>query len=503
LYIHILPRWHADILEVAQNGQEEKTMPNSFAITAATTTIALEGNRQGQASFTVSNTTAHPVRGRAHVVAQPASAAPWLSLQGEAERDFAGTGSQQYIVQLTVPPTAPAGDYTLRLDMVNVADPDDDFSQGPTVKFTVAAPTPVPVKPFPWWIVAVAVGVLIVLGGGTYGLIQIIHNGQVAAEHASATATAQANATATAAAVPTALLSHWQSGTAMTTGRAFLAAVRGPDGRIYAIGGFANGNVTLNTVEVYDPKTNSWSTVASMPTPRAALAAVLGPDGRIYAIGGLANGSAALNTVEVYDPKTNSWSTVAPMPTARYGLAAVLGPDGRIYAIGGYSNRSLNTVEVYDPKTNSWSTVASLSTPRAALAAARGPDGRIYAIGGLNGGSFLNTVEVYDPKANSWSPVASMPTARYGLAAVRGPDGRIYAIGGLNSFNNSGVLATVEVYDPKTNSWSAVAPMPTARWGLAAVLGLDGRIYALGGSQIISISGLTTVETGYGSDWIR
>ena len=33
----------------------------------------------------------------------------------------------------------------------------------------------------------------------------------------------------------------------------------------------------------------------------------------------------------------------------------------------------------------------------------------------------------------SWATVASMPTARFDLAAAVGPDGRIYAIGGLNA----------------------------------------------------------------------
>ena len=87
-----------------------------------------------------------------------------------------------------------------------------------------------------------------------------------------------------------------------------------------------------------------------MPTARYALAGVLGPDGRIYAIGGY-NGSGVLNTVEAYNPKTNSWTSEAPMPTARGYLAAALGPDGRIYAIGGQdrSGNIVNTVEAYTP----------------------------------------------------------------------------------------------------------------------------------------------------------
>jgi hypothetical protein len=52
-------------------------------------------------------------------------------------------------------------------------------------------------------------------------------------------------------------------------------------------------------VEAYDTTTNTWTTVASMPTARTNLPAVTGPDGRIYAIGGF-DGSTIVNTVEAY-----------------------------------------------------------------------------------------------------------------------------------------------------------------------------------------------------------
>src|SRR5947209_4464305 len=76
---------------------------------------------------------------------------------------------------------------------------------------------------------------------------------------------------------------------------------------------------------------------------------------------------------------------------------------------------------------------------------------------------------------SSWSTLAPMPTARFGLAAATGPDGRTYAIGGYNNafFN------TVEAFNGST--WTSVAPMLTARTSLAVATGSDGRIYAIGG----------------------
>ncbi len=176
-------------------------MPSSpFAITAATNIVSLDNNRQGQTSFTVSNTTGRAIRGRAHVVVLSAAAGAWVTLVGEAERDFASAGSQQYAVQITVPPSTPVGDYTFRLDVVDVANPDENFSEGPTIRFVVAAPPPAK-KPFPWWIVAVVVGVVILVGGGIFFIYQQNRSREQANAQATAT-TVAANATATALARP-------------------------------------------------------------------------------------------------------------------------------------------------------------------------------------------------------------------------------------------------------------------------------------------------------------
>jgi hypothetical protein len=43
-------------------------------------------------------------------------------------------------------------------------------------------------------------------------------------------------------------------------------------------------------------------------------------------------------------------------------------------------------------------------------------------------------------------------------------------------------LGSVEIYDPKTNGWSWGPSLRMPRWGLSAVLGPDGKIYAIGGS---------------------
>ena len=91
----------------------------------------------------------------------------------------------------------------------------------------------------------------------------------------------------------------------------------------------------------------------------------------------------------------------------------------------------------------------------------------------------------------AWSAKAPMPTARYLLAAAT-VNGVIYAIGGGYSYSDT--LTANEAYDPVTNSWSTKASMPTARQGLAAAT-VNGVIYAIGGGDYSGVGTiLTTVE---------
>src|SRR2546426_9568305 len=85
------------------------------------------------------------------------------------------------------------------------------------------------------------------------------------------------------------------------------------------------------------------------------------------------------------------------------------------------------------------------------------------------------------PSAGTWTAVASMPTARFGLAAATGKHGIIYALGGSMGLAGP-IVPTVEAYDQKRGSWSAAAPMPTPRRYLMAAADRRGRVYAIGGA---------------------
>ena len=149
-------------------------------------------------------------------------------------------------------------------------------------------------------------------------------------------------------------------------------------------------------------------------------------------------------------------------------------------------SRVLSVNEVYDPATNKWETRQPMSVPRNhAFSAA--VNGKIYVIGGRTGQGFILTatntdvVEEYDPVSDSWNaPKERMPTARSG--GVSGTDGRrIYVAGGeVTTQQLVGAFRAIEAYDPLTDSWSTLPPMPMPRHGAAGAV-IGNRLYLVSG----------------------
>ena len=93
----------------------------------------------------------------------------------------------------------------------------------------------------------------------------------------------------------------------------------------------------------------------------------------------------------------------------------------------------------------------------------------------MSGGGVVGTNEVYDPATDSWTSLAPMPTPREHLAAAVIGD-RVFVAGGRAPAN----FATLEAYSPATNTWQRLTDMPTARGGLGAAAS-GGKLYVFGG----------------------
>lgn len=174
-----------------------------------------------------------------------------------------------------------------------------------------------------------------------------------------------------------------------------------------------------------------------------------------------------------------TWSRGTPMlaPRGWFG-AAVL--NNLMFAVGGDGRGS---TEAYKASTRTWRYHAALPNARDWFAVTA-QDGVAYAFGGLvtDGTSRHSSRETdsYRPSVDTWTRAAAMPTDRYGAAAVAGLDGRIYVLGGWSTRSNT-ALTTVEAYTPSTNSWKVLASMHAARQSLAGAMDPSGRIYAIGG----------------------
>jgi N-acetylneuraminic acid mutarotase len=183
------------------------------------------------------------------------------------------------------------------------------------------------------------------------------------------------------------------------------------------------------------------------------------------------------------------------MPTAKlmHGAAVV---NGKIYVIGGSETLTSDTavtVHEYDPATDTWADKAEMPTPRDSLAVSVVND-KIYAIGGFSytsgsEGKLLATIDEYDPATDTWTAKAEMPEIKSNPSSAV-VDGKIYVMGG---FPAPGPASTsVLAYDPLTDSWAERASLPAPR-GVAASSMVAGRIYLFGGLDNTSATAVSTV----------
>lgn len=249
-------------------------------------------------------------------------------------------------------------------------------------------------------------------------------------------------------------------------------------------------------------RANPWTVLAPFPDPsEEVLGAVAG--GKVYVFCGLAPGWKPKALVYEYDPAANQWTKKKPMalPSHHVAFAAL---NDKIYAFGGFKYpesgppgwEPIDNAWEYDPASDSWKALAPMPTKRGAAGAAVA-GGKIYVVGGAsslhgmheNGihprraHEVLATVEEYDPATNTWSARRPLLVPRNHHAVV-GVDDKIYAIGGRigTAFISGGSnnIDLVEIYDPAKDAWSMGEKMPTRRSAIGAGV-YNGRIVVPGG----------------------
>ncbi|HEX9091055.1 MAG TPA: hypothetical protein VF831_06170, partial [Anaerolineales bacterium] len=94
----------------------------------------------------------------------------------------------------------------------------------------------------------------------------------------------------------------------------------------------------------------------------------------------------------------------------------------------------------------------------------------------------VNDAFVYDPRTDSWTQILPMPTARARAGAVV-VGGKIYIVGGWDGKN---ALMVNEVYQPDRSEleskWSEASPLPSGRFGMG-ITNLADIIFIIGGKS--------------------
>jgi len=279
------------------------------------------------------------------------------------------------------------------------------------------------------------------------------------------------------------------------------------------------------TARIDFTQADSYLQVGSLASPRAlhtATALGCGPEDdevRVLVTGGgggdLLNPEAASST-ELYDPFTKSFSAGPDMSEARTGHLATRLADGRVLIVGGADSDGVcsASAELYDPLTDSFQPAASMSTPRFGHDMSLLADGRVLVTGGtLNFvdaendlfatfGAAQSSAELYDPATDTWSPVANQMSAqRMGHSQLSLPDGRVLVSGGIDGALDVPALmlqvptftASVDVYDPVSNSFSNDAALAPERAFHELTLLPTGEVLVCGGTISVAIFGVPVI----------
>ena len=286
----------------------------------------------------------------------------------------------------------------------------------------------------------------------------------------------------------------------MNRPRVLHAAVRLGDSRVLVIGG--DRFDSPQSAEIFDPASGSWTLIEGPRSLRFGVAVVALPDGRIVAAGSATGGGEA--SAEIYDPHGGTWRTLAALPplrqvhalqtiadetilavgfgepqavlirvsdgaVTRLGLvtgglvAAVPLAQGQMLVITGpmHGEGGLAAI-VIDAASGSKVEIASPEVRRYDISAVFIPEQFVLLAGGnqVSGspplGRPVSDAELLDLSTGRWAMVPPMHEARTGHTYTSLADGRVVVIGGAN---RSGPLATAEIFDPRTRSWTVAAPM--------------------------------------------
>lgn len=285
--------------------------------------------------------------------------------------------------------------------------------------------------------------------------------------------------------------------------RSFVPCVVLDNGKVLAPGGFQSSDGhyrSMSAAELYDPATKAWSTIAGgMWSARELHSATKLFNSKVLIAGGFSN-KRILGSAELYDPVKATFLFTEEMLTPRFGHTATLLADGQVLVCGGRTlkDESLESCELYDATLGTWNWGPSMTRDRFRHTATTLTDGRILITGGYSStlSTTLASAEIYDPIKCEFTALKSvMSDSRMDHTASLLKDGRVLIVGGWNSVKGQ-TVASADLFDPVTNTFTSAAALPVSRHEHTATRLADGTVLLTGGLRV-EPSGQETLSDAY------
>jgi len=267
------------------------------------------------------------------------------------------------------------------------------------------------------------------------------------------------------------------------------------DGRVLFAGG--QDEEILNSAEVYDPTTGRFTMTGAMLVKRVAHSATLLRNGKVLIVGGSEDNPFAggQESAELFDPSSGTFTATGSMHFPRMSHCATLLQDGRVLISGGLNVKGTGNppAEIYDPATGIFSEVGRLNYARFDHTATLLGNGEVLIAGGAQvigkRIEVTSNAETFDPATQTFQPAGSLHTPRHKHSAITLASGRVLLMGGTDINLWNGTMASAELYDPASRSFSTTGQMSTARYKMRdAVVGLpNGKILVAGGGERIEV----------------
>jgi IPT/TIG domain/Bacterial Ig-like domain (group 2)/Galactose oxidase, central domain len=199
-------------------------------------------------------------------------------------------------------------------------------------------------------------------------------------------------------------------------------------------------------------------------------------------------GSANSSTTVTINGST--FVRVGSLFTARVSHTATLLPNGNVLIVGGEDCEGtcaiLSSAELYNPATESFTTTGSLGTAREDHTATLLQNGKVLIAGGDNfqgGGASLASAELYDPATGTFTSTGTMNQSQDFHTATLLNNGTVLIAGGHYFGGGQGGASDNEIYDPVAGTFSATGNFLTTRQGPSSSLLGDGTVLVAGGSD--------------------